>query len=174
LNRGGGNYNNALAAGKLRYFEPARPLLDEDVAELHLRLPQDVLTQKWIFHRLIEWHYPELSKFPYATEGSIPVAETFRSLLNQSEMFFNFVRCNLVETMDSRLEELLNKAALSRFIDTIRREGSIAVAYYRWFHRLPGGWRMIKTPSAPQLNPIMVMLRLLQINLFLKEISKAE
>ncbi len=170
LNRGG-NYTNALAAGKRSFLEQARPLLDEDLTELLLRLPQSLATGKILFQEYLARFHPDLANFPYATRSSIPTAEKFRWLLHRSDEFAGFVHRNLVETMEQELEQILDKSEIARFISAINREGTIAAFYYRWFHRLPGGWRFMKQAPSPHLNPVAVLLRLLQLNLFLRRLA---
>lgn len=162
-----GNFANALAGGKLRYLEQARPLLDEDIVDFLFRLPPETRFGKRLLHGVMERYHPRLHRLPYARQGSVSIAEQCRHKLYAMPGYSDTLITRMLDEMDSRLAAMLDRDALRAFIAAVAREGSIRAVPYNRLGRLPGAWRWQRHPRSADLNPLAALMRLLQVNLYL-------
>ena len=163
-----GNYANALAAGKLRFLEQARPLLDEDLVDFLFRLPPETRCGRKLLRGVMARYHPNLHRLPYAeADAAEATAERFRSNLHTTPGYADALLEQLLDGMDARLAELLDRDALRGFISTVAREGSLRAAPYDLIGRLPLVRRWQRHPRSTALNPLAALLRLLQVNLYL-------
>jgi hypothetical protein len=163
-----GNYANALAAGKLRYLEQARPLLDEDLIDFLFRLPAETRCGRRLLRDVMARHHPKLHGLPYAgADATEAMVERFRNDLHSTPGYATALLAQLLDGMDARLAELLDRDALRAFISSVARDGSLRAAPYDLIGRLPLVRRWQRHPRSTALNPLAAVLRLLQVNMYL-------
>lgn len=168
------NRQNAFAAMNLRQFEQARPWLDEDLVDFLFAVPGSLRLDKHINHRMLEKLYPDLAALPYAGRDSIPQAAAYRRDIPGNPALAEFVRSQFHEMLDDRLAALFRPGALGALADSLASGTPYPRSGTPWWHRLPGTWKIsAKRYSADRLHPVKIMLRLMQINLYLEALSAA-
>jgi len=153
---------------RLWLLEHARPLLDEDIVDFSRRIPPSLRVGKKILARWLEWKHPDLAQLPYSTSTAVPWhPPQFINIASKNKYLHDFLIDNLVNALDTRLEQLfdiprLNKAILSLFsnqpLPPLRRE---------WIYRLPGFWRFAPK-RVDKVGAVRGAVRLLNLNLYLK------
>jgi asparagine synthase/glutamine amidotransferase-like protein len=165
-----GNMLNGFTANKLRYLEQGRPLLDEDLMEFVSNLPRRYRDDKYLLRKVLSTKYPQFMKIPLSTKDSIPLSNSYKSLFQNNQNFSSFVHDQLISGIDKRLASFLNVGQLKLYINALT-EGQPQNIHTGWWHNLPGMWRLAPLIYQNRVPPIMMLLRILQINIYLKYIS---
>lgn len=166
-----GNYVNPFTGILLRNFEQARPLIDEDVVDFIKTLPLNLRDNKLFLQHLLDRRYPKLSKIPMASRYSMPRAPNFAKLFSQSIDAREFVKNQLIP-LDSRLTELISLERFTPTLDTILVGQPLPSLKSNWLAKVPMLWRFRQSSFENHCHPIVLMLRLLQVNIFLKHVNK--
>lgn len=164
-----GNMLNAFTAQRLRFMEQARPLLDEDVVEFLTRVPAQWRYNKKLARDLLETKYPDLARMPFSTKSSISSANTYRRLMIDDKRIGAFVRNYCCDELDSRLARILDVDAIRACINALIRGAEPPAVSMPWWARLPGVWRFRRV--ADEIPVVTLVLRLLQMNLYLRAIT---
>ncbi len=167
-----GNMLNAFTGNKLRYFEQGRPLLDEDIMDFVACLPISMRDDKYLLRKVLDVKYPDLKKIPLSAKDSIPASSFFKKQMAKNELFSTFVYEQLIENLDDRLSSFINKVYLKQFIMSLIKGDSFTSISTRWWMKLPGMWRLSSVIYTNKIPPVTMMMRLLQINLYLKNMPK--
>jgi len=165
-----GNKNNAFTASKLRHLEQGRPFLDEDLMEFISNLPRKHRQDKYLLRKVLSIKYPHLMKVPLSTKDSIPLSKSYKYLFQNNLDFSSFVHDQLIDGMDEQLSSLLNVGQLKLLIKALAG-GQSQNIYSQWWLNLPGMWRLAPLIYQNRFPPITMLLRVLQINIYLKYIS---
>jgi len=161
-----GNMLNAFSARRLRLYEQARPLIDEDVIDFVTRLPLAMREDKRLLRRVLELKYPQLYALGLSCRDSLPTAETFRKQFRVDPVLRDFVLTQLTERFDSRLAALVNPRRFGHFVSTVA-DGLVPTSRRRrWIKSIPGAWRALP-PVRSRVHPVSLVLRMLQIQLYL-------
>lgn len=160
------NLQNGFAAYKMRYFEQARPLLDEDVVDLFTSLPINLRADKMIFQEVLKRKYPALAAVDFARTGSLLGPDQIVNQLTGHHELASNIRSSLGVEFDPRLKELFNTTAFAESIDCILSNTSLPPLQSHWLMRLPGAWRFLPQPEN-RVHPVRLLLRLFQIQIYL-------
>lgn len=166
------NLQNGFAAYKMRYFEQARPLLDEDLVDFFLRLPRKFRANKFIYHEVLKRKYPDLAKLEFAKEGSLLDTNDINDQIVSGREFAATLQENLQRHLDPRLKRLFDTDDFSESLQSMLSGKPLPPIYSGWFARIPGAWRVL--PKAEnRVHPVKLMLRLLQIQLYLPSVRQS-
>ncbi len=169
------NRQNAFAAASLRDLEPARPWLDEDLVDFLFAIPGHLRRDKDINRKMLEIVAPDLAAMPFAKRDSIPQANTYRKQIPANPVLADFIRTQFNEALDPRLGGLFRPGSLAALAESLASGGPFPMQGLHWWYRLPGMWRMTaKRYSADRIHPVSIMLRLMQINLYLNALKTAK
>lgn len=168
------NRQNAFSAINLRQLEQARPWLDEDLVDFLFALPGSLRRDKHINRRMLKKAHPDLAALPYAGRDSIPQAAAYRRDIPGNPALAEFVRSQFHELLDDRLAALFRPGALGPLADSLASGTPYPQPWVRWWHRLPSTWKISASRyRADRLHPVKIMLRLMQLNLYLEALSAA-
>jgi hypothetical protein len=166
------NLQNGFAAYKMRYFEQARPLLDEDLVDLFLRLPRKFRANKFIYHEVLKRKYPGLARLEFARVGSLldtnDIGDQIISNLELSASLQN----NLQRHLDPRLKELFDTDDFTESVQSLISGKPLPAMYSGWLAKIPGVWRILPK-SENRVHPVKLILRLLQIQLYLSSVKRS-
>ncbi len=169
------NRQNAFAAMNLRQFEQARPWLDEDLVDFLFAVPGSLRLDKHINRKMLERAHPDLAALPYASHDSIPQAHAYRRDIPANRMLAEFIRNQFHEGFDDRLAALFRPGALGALADSLASGTPYPRPWARWWHRLPGAWKISASRyRTDRLHPVKIMLRLMQLNLYLEALATAQ
>lgn len=166
-----GNMLNAFAIPHLRRCENARPLVDEDVMDFVCRLPDAWRDDKKLLRLLLSRQYPALQAIPFATRDSIPVPDDYARLFAKDPDAATCLTENLVEHLNTGLVEILDRGRLEKFIQAVVRGDDFPPVRRAWWASIPGLWRIVKSPVENRVHPVTLLLRVLQLQLYLKGIN---
>lgn len=168
------NRQNAFAAMNLREFEQARPWLDEDLVDFLFAAPGGLRRDKRINRKMLDKAHPDLAALPYASRDSIPQAAAYRRDIAANRALADFVRSQFHEALDDRLAALFRPRELAALADSLTNGAPYPQPGAEWWHRLPGMWKISANRyRADRLHPVKIMLRLMQVNLYLEALSTA-
>ncbi len=166
-----GNMLNAFTGNKLRYLEQARPLVDEDVVDFVAHLPRNMADDKYLLRQLLRAKYPHLLKTPLASKDSIPDASTYRKLFSSDARFSDFVHEKLIKDFDDRLGSILHIERVQAVLNALAEGRSLHPSNRkRWAH-LPGMWRLSARIRQNWVSPVVLVMRLLQLNIYLRNLA---
>jgi hypothetical protein len=166
------NRQNAFTAANLRQFEQVRPWLDEDLVDFLFSTPGLLRRDKVCNKRMVEKAFPDLMEIPFAQKDSIPQSNFYRKSIPANAQLAEFVRVQFREVLDARLSGMFRPGSLTALIDSITSGGPFPMPDFKWWHRLPGSWRIVSNRyHSDRLHPINIMLRLMQINLYLQALD---
>lgn len=167
------NRQNAFTAGNLRRLEQGRPWLDEDLVDFLFALPASVRRDKYLNRSMVERAAPDLAALPYASRDSIPHARAYRDNIPAQPALAEFVRAQFSDALDPRLGALFRRGSLAALADSVARGTPLPPPDTRWWHGLPGAWRIsTRRYRRDRIHPASVMLRLMQINLYLQALNR--
>lgn len=167
------NRQNAFTAANLRLFEQARPWLDEDLVDFLFSMPGALRTGNRLGRKMLEMGHPDLAAIPFAQKDSIPQAHTYRQSIPSNPALGEFIRAQFHERLDPRLAVLFRPGSLALLIDSLLTGKAYPVAHIHWWQALPGMWRIdARRYHGDRVHPISIMLRLMQINLYLNAMAK--
>lgn len=167
------NRQNAFSAANLRRFEQARPWLDEDLVDCLFAMPGTLRSGNALAKKMLQKAHPDLAAIPFAHKDSIPQAQTYRQSISTSAPLTEFIRAQFHERLDPRLATLFRPNSLVALIDSFLSGKSYPIPHTRWWHTLPGMWKITANRyRTDRLHPIKIMLRLMQINLFLSALKQ--
>lgn len=166
------NRQNAFTAANLRQLEQARPWLDEDLVDFLFSIPGDLRTSKRIAKKMLEMAHPDLANFRLANKDSIPQARTYRQSIPSNPALVQFIRVQFREKLDPRLAALFRSDNLTTLMDSLLFGKAYPIPHVRWWDMFPGMWRFAASRyHNDRIHPIKIMLRLLQINLYLDSLN---
>jgi asparagine synthetase B (glutamine-hydrolysing) len=166
------NRQNGFAAANLRQLEQIRPWLDEDFVDFQFSLPPELRVQRRIVRLMIERVAPDLAAVPYAEKDSIPQSQTYRRLMATQPAMAAFVRHQFSEAFDARLSQMFQPGELERLVESLASAAAYPTPSRLWWQRLPAGWRLVaRRYAADLLHPVRIVLRLMQINIFLQAVK---
>lgn len=169
------NRQNAFTAANLRQLEQARPWLDEDLVDFLFSIPGDLRTGKRIAKKMLEMAHPDLANIRLADKDSIPQARTYRQSIPSNPALAEFIRSQFHESLDPRLAALFRPDSLAALIDSLLFGKPYPIPHVRWWDQFPGTWRFAAGRyNTDRINPIKIMLRLLQINLYLDSLNRRQ
>jgi len=169
------NRQNAFTAVNLRQFEQARPWLDEDLVDFLFAVPGRLRRDKHINRKMLGKAHPDLADIPFASCDSIPQSHAYRKDIPANPALAEFIRVQFREALDSRLAGLFRPGSLDALIASLVSGGPYPLPCVHWWHHLPGMWKIAANRyHADRLHPVKIMLRLMQINLYLGALSAAE
>lgn len=167
------NRQNAFTAVNLRQFEQARPWLDEDLVDFLFAVPGSLRRDKHINRKMLEAANPDLAAIPFASRDSIPQAHAYRKDIPAHPALAEFIRVQFHEALDARLAGLFRPGSLDALIDSLVGGTPYPFPCVHWWQALPGTWRITaKRYRADRIHPVSVMMRLMQINLYLNEMRQ--
>lgn len=164
------NYLNGFSAFKLRLFEQARPLLDEDLLDFGCRLPLSMRNEKKILHLILQRKWPQFARFPVAEVGFLPRPEDYRVLLSMDKDAFEFLKGEMTHNLDVSLANFIDARKVIDALERLVRSESLPALGVKWYHRLPGVWRLLPPRAQNLVEPMFLVLRLFQSNLYLKRL----
>lgn len=168
------NRQNAFTAANLRQFEQARPWLDEDLVDFLFSMPAALRTDNALAKKMLQTAHPDLAAIPFAHKDSIPQAQTYRQSIPANPALAKFIRIQLHDQLDPRLVALFRPDSLFELIDSLLANKALPIPHTRWWQAFPGMWRIVANRyRTDRLHPISVMLRLMQINLYLTCVESA-
>ncbi len=164
-----GNMLNAFTYARLRHFEQARPLLAEPVVDFVRRLPDGLRGRKRLLRMLLETRYPRLAEIPYSRADTIPPQASWARAVARDEALRALVRGNLLEDPPPALAALFGTTAFRSFVEAVL-DGHPwpAPGGGRWWGRLPLLWRLQARLTVNRVHPISLMMRILQVAIYLK------
>ncbi len=167
------NLQNGFAAAKLRRLEQGQPWLDEDLVDLLFRMPGSLRAKEQRLPRkMLDRIDPMLSSIRFANRDSIPHPQTFRVLLPQHQKVTEFIRNHLIDQLDERLRALFRTGELQTFVESMICGANYPAPAHFWWHRIPGTWRLLaRRYRTDRIHPVQIMLRLLQLNLYMQTIQ---
>lgn len=169
------NRQNAFTAVNLRQFEQARPWLDEDLVDFLFAMPGSLRKDKHINRKMLEKAHPDLAGIPFASRDSIPQARAYRKGIPGNPALAAFIRAQFHELLDDRLGGMFRPGSLALLVDSLASGAAIPPPRLHWWHQLPGMWRIAaKRYRADRIHPVSIMLRLMQINLYLQALNTAQ
>lgn len=169
------NRQNAFASANLRRFEQARPWLDEDLVDFLFLVPGSLRTGKSIARKMLQTAHPDLAAIPFADKDSIPQARTYRQSIPANPALGEFVRAQFEERLDPRLAAMFRSGSLSALVDSLLAGTAYPIPHTRWWQALPGMWRFnAKRYHSDRVHPVSIVLRLMQLNLYLRSIKRDE
>jgi energy-coupling factor transporter ATP-binding protein EcfA2 len=167
------NRQNAFAAANLRLFEQARPWLDEDLVEFLFSMPGALRTDNRLTRKMLEMAHPDLAAIPFAQKDSIPQAHTYRQTIPACPALGEFLRAQFNERFDLRLAALFRPGSLTLLIDSLLAGKTYPFPQTHWWQALPGMWRInARRYHGDRIHPVSIMLRLMQINLYLEAMAQ--
>ncbi len=165
------NEINAFTAPKLKLYEQARPLIDEDVIDFLAKLPINLRCGKAFLRTLLERKHPELLSVELASNTSLPGPKEFSELLSNRQDVSAYIRMELTKSLNSNLAEILDLDEFTRDVEAILGNRPITPLSRGWWSRLPGMWRFVRIPES-RVHPVTLMLRVLQLNIYLQSIKQ--
>ena len=166
-----GKMLNAFSASKLRYLEPLRPLIDEDVIEFISTVPDIWRDDKKLLRKTFARKFPELHAIPYATEDVLPIAESFRKRLIDDPRLQKYFRDHLIDGLPLTLRSLFDEKRFQQTFFALVKGESLPPVGRGVLARIPGLWRYRKQPEN-RVAPVAAMLRLLQLSLYVQALEK--
>lgn len=167
------NRQNAFTAANLRRFEQARPWLDEDLVDCLFSMPGTLRSGNALAKKMLQKAHPDLAAIPFAPKDSIPQAQTYRQSISASPPLAEFIRIQFHHQLDPRLAALFRPDNLFALIDSLLAGKPYPIPHTRWWQALPGTWRITaRRYRADRIHPVSVMMRLMQINLYLNEVRQ--
>ncbi|HRP76916.1 MAG TPA: asparagine synthase-related protein [Rhodocyclaceae bacterium] len=165
-----GNRQNGYSAAWLRSMEQARPWIDEDVVDFVSRLPPELRVGKPLLRRLYQERYPDMADIPFAQQDSIPLPRDLQAALRSNGEFARFVRSELCENLDPRLNAIVQSARIGAVLASMTAGRPLPPIASGWRDRIPGVWRLF--PHAlDAVHPASLLFRLLQIQLYLRALG---
>ena len=163
------NRQNGFTALKLRHMEQFRPWLDEDLVDLMMRLPATLRgDEKALVRRVTARAAPDLAALPYARKDSIPQSQSLQAALAQEPALASFIRSQFGSAFDDRLAALFRPGAVQALAESLVTGTPYPASGACWWHSLPGLWRLeARRYASDKVHPVRIVLRLLQLNLFL-------
>jgi hypothetical protein len=166
------NKQNAFTAAKLRHFEPVQGWLDEDVVDFLYRIPGGMRTGKRLAYLALTRVAPDLHAVPYARVDSIPLARNFREQVPASPALTALLARELGSGLDPRLAALVNSRVLHASVEALLHGTPFPLDSGHWWSHLPGAWRLTaRRHRADRVNPVSTLLRLAQLNIYLKHVD---
>ncbi len=167
------NRQNAFTAANLRLFEQARPWLDEDLVDFLFSMPGTLRTGNRLGRKMLEMGHPDLAAIPFAQKDSIPQAHTYRQSIPANPALGEFIRAQFNERLDPRLAALFRPGSLALLTDSLLTGKAYPVPQTHWWQALPGMWRVnARRYHGDRIHPVSIMLRLMQINLYLNAMTQ--
>jgi hypothetical protein len=167
------NRQNAFTAANLRRFEQARPWLDEDLVDCLFSMPGTLRSGNALAKKMLQRAHPDLAAIPFAHKDSIPQAQTYRQSIPSNASLAEFIRTQFHHQLDPRLAALFRRDNLFALIDSLLTGKPYPISHTRWWQALPGAWRITaRRYRADRIHPVSVMMRLMQINLYLNEMRQ--
>lgn len=167
------NRQNAFSAANLRRFEQARPWLDEDLVDCLFAMPGTLRSGNALAKKMLQKAHPDLAAIPFAHKDSIPQAQTYRQSIPANPSLAEFIRIQFHRQLDPRLAALFRPDSLFALIDSLLGGKPYPIPCTSWWQALPGAWRITaRQYQADRIHPVSVMMRLMQINLYLNEMSQ--
>jgi hypothetical protein len=161
------NYLNGFTGAKMRVFEQARPLVDEDLIDAGLKIPLRLLEFKNILRQLLKNKLPKLSQYPLAEKGFLPSEKDYVKLLVDHQDARQFVT-DEIENLVPELAGILDRSQVLKTLDALLEGRSLPVCGLKWYHRVPGVWRLLPPKSENKVSPIFLILRLAQTNRYIR------
>jgi len=169
-----GNMNNGHDVAMLRWLECAKPLADEDIVEFSATVPLIMRENKYLEYKALERIYPLLLRVPLSHKPVQGVALVFKSVLKEDTALSTYIRQELCDTLDPRLKELLDISRFTYDVDAILQDKPLSVVSGDWAMRVPGAWRFAFLRSENRIHPVYLMLKILQLNIYLKGLKVAD
>lgn len=167
------NRQNAFTAANLRRLEQARPWLDEDLVDFLFSMPGALRTDNALTRKMLEAAHPDLAAMPFARRDSIPLARTYRQFIAAQPALGEFVRAEFGERLDPRLAALFRPGVLAMLVASLLSGQPYPTPRTHWWQALPGMWRIdARRYRADRIHPVGIVLRLMQINLYLRETAR--
>lgn len=167
------NRQYAFVAAKMRFLEPAQPWLDEDLVDFLFSIPGTLRDQKHISKMMLKMAHPDLENIPFAQQDSIPHARTYRNVIPARPMLADFIRDQFHDALDPRIAVLFKQDSLLNLVDSMLTGAPYPFSSAQWWSRLPGMWRInAKRYAADKIHPVSIMLRLMQLNIYLRSVSR--
>jgi len=162
------NMLNGFSARRLAVAEQARPLLDEDVIAFISRVPANLRLNKTLARKLMQTKFASLHTLPYAKKTSVPWDDkAFIGLVTGNENLHRFILGELSDNLDSRLGDIFDQDRLRRTAAQFFNGGALPPLRSEWWTHIPGAWRFTRQ-TLDRVGTLRGLLRILQINLFLK------
>lgn len=168
------NYQNAFTVAKLRHLEPVRPWLDEEVVDFLYRIPVEMRTGKRLARTVLKTIAPDLHDVPFAKSDSIPLATDFRARIPGHQSLKALFERELRTDLQRGLAEIFRTRLLNAYVDSLLDGSRFPIGGGHWWSELPGLWRLsAKRYARDRLNPASLLLRLAQINIYLKHVASS-
>lgn len=165
------NRQNAFTAAALRQFEQVRPWLDEDLVDFLFSTPGLLRRDKICNKRMLEKADPDLLATPFAQQDSIPQPNFYRKNIPANARLAEFIRVQFREALDIRLSGMFRPGSLTALIDSLSG-APYPMPHVQWWRHCPGLWKIAANRyRADRLHPVKIMLRLMQINLYLQALD---
>lgn len=168
------NLQNGFSAAKLRRLEQGQPWLDEDLVELLFSMPGSLRAKEHSLpRRMLDRIDPLLSSIRFSGRDSIPHPQTLRALFPQYPSVIDFIRNNLIYHLDERLHVLFRVGELQALVESILAGDDYPMPEHFWWRQIPGTWRLLSRRYLnDRIHPVKILLRLLQLNLYMKSIKQ--
>ncbi|WP_022668866.1 asparagine synthetase B family protein [Desulfospira joergensenii] len=164
------NEVNAFTAPKLKIFEQARPLIDEDVIDFISGLPPKYRCKKELYISLLKIKFPDLLSPGFAAKTSLPQPAHYQKLFEYSNENASFIKQELFDHMNDGLEGMLDRKIFQEDVRAIISRDNLTPLSNRW-NRLPGLWRLNCFQLENRTDPILLVLRILQLSIYLNKIN---
>ncbi len=103
---------SCLSYLKQMEVEMLNPLIDQDILDFQMQLPQQYRRERAIFQQTLKRTFPEMASFPFATVENLPV---WSILLRTDERLKKFIRELLIEE-ENGFDSYLDKSELERYL----------------------------------------------------------
>ncbi len=163
-----GNYLNGFSGAKLRVFEQVRPLLDEDIIDAGLRLPTRLREDKKILRLVLERKLSNLSHYGFAKKPFLLKEIDYLNYMRSRSDAYDSFREEIINLVPE-LDNVLDKIKILETCDSMIKGECLPVCGLKWFHRIPGLWRLIPPKSESRVSPLWLAIRLYQTNKFIRQ-----
>lgn len=166
-----GKMLNAFTASRLMDLEPLRPLVDEDVIDFVSGVPEKWRDDKLLLRRTFQERFPDLDGMPYSTRDVLPVADSFRRRFIADTGLQEFFRDHLVDGLSPALRDLLDEDRFRKTFYALAKGEPLPPLKGDYLARIPGLWRL-RRPPENRVAPFAAILRLLQLNIYLRSLGR--
>jgi len=164
------NYVNPFSASILRQAEQARPLLDENVVDFIASLPVNYRADKSFLERFVISRHPHVMHVPLAKKHSLPMSSHYVSLLKSDRTFREFLREGVTTDLNKNIKDFVDVERIQKILDALQEGSELPAPRLGWKSRIRGISRITGESFENRVHPILILLRLLQVSLFLNSI----
>ena len=166
------NYVNPFSTSILRQAEQARPLLDENVVDFVASLPVNYRADKSFIKRFMMSRHPHVMHVPLAKKHSLPMPSHYVDLLKSDRVFREFFREGVTTDLNDKLKDFVDVERIKKILDALQEGNELPAPRLGWESRIPGISHITGVKFENRVHPILILLRFLQVSLFLNSISQ--